>query len=119
MKLDIRMLLPCDSKLRPIVPLNYLQWLFNADGFEDTLIRFLDSDKMTFEEFDKYAYIHFEAQSFIRYDIEARKIYIWKDGGTEAKTVEDLIKFCESKGCRVLEETPHKCTYGIAPLPKK
>jgi len=117
-KLDIRMLMPCESDKRPVAPLDYVQWIFNSVGYNDTLFRFINPKlKIRFEEYDSYVYIksinHYgRVNEFIRYDIEEDIIYIWQDGGTQITLVSELVNYCKDNDIKFLIETPKKCTYG-------
>lgn len=112
MILDFKMLMPFDSG-RPVAPLNYIQWLFNANGVENILIRFIDYQNIKFEEYDAYFYIRYKDQQIIRYCIESEDTYVWLDGGTKVKSVEELTNFLDKINCKTILEQPHKCTYGI------
>lgn len=112
-KLNFRMLMPFDSN-RPVAPLNYLQWLFNADGYEETLIRIIS--KFHFEEHDKFAYIWIDDEPKIRFDIEENIIYARESNYSETETmetVEQIMNFFERIKCRAIIEKAHNCTYGL------
>lgn len=117
-KLDIRMLMPCESDKRPVAPLNYIQWIFNSIGYDGMLFRFINPNKhIKFEEFDGYLYIKYvndygRFNEFIRYDIYYDIIYIWKNEGTQISLVSELENYCKENNIKYLIEKPKKCTYG-------
>jgi hypothetical protein len=111
-KLNFRMLMPFDSN-RPVAPLNYLQWLFNADGYDGILIRILS--EFSYEEYDKFTYICFDGDQIIRYDIEEEIIYTRDEEGDVVimETVEQIMDFFKRIEFRAVIEKSHECTYGI------
>jgi hypothetical protein len=113
MKFDFRMMMPFDSG-RPVAPQNYLQWLFNANGFNNTLIRI--NENIDFEEFDKFTYITLDGQQIIRYSIEDRETFVrapYQEGGELIKTLNQMMEFLKSISCHAIVEIPHQCTYNL------
>lgn len=110
---NFRMLMPFDSS-RPFAPLNYLQWIFNADGYDEILIRLLG--EFTFEEHDKFTYICIDGEQRIRYDIEEKITYARENNYAEIEviqTVEQLMAFFRRIKFNAIIEKAHNCNYGV------